>query len=131
MARAARARSGSGRVGDLLGPRALLLGNDKPSIGNKMLVIAEAPPAGLFLLSQPGEAIAAGDVAQATGPARRFDVVERGNRLGVDPDAARRDHGRAVLVARAIDPDLPVAAAAGDKEFGAALAGFGPGVTTE
>ena len=123
----------SGRVDRMLGPHAMLLGNDKPAVGDKVLVVGATPLADLVLLAEAGDALGEGKVAQVTGVVRPLDVAALASRLRVDLDAGALAayHGRLVLVARAIDLDVPVAAAAGDKEFTAGSAGYDRGITTD
>ncbi len=123
----------SARVDRVFSPHTMLIGNDNPVVGNKVLVVSEAALERLVPLAGPRGAIHEGDVVQVTGIVRPFDVgaLEATLRVDLDEAALAGYEGRAVLVARAIDLDVPVAAEAGDKEFVAGSAGYDVGVTTD
>ena len=116
----------SGLVDRLLGPRAVLLGNDKPIVGDKVLVLGEEPLADLVTDRRADDALLQeGDVAQVTGEVRPFTAIDADQ----IPTGTADYEGRAVVIARQINLDVPVAAADGDKEFTVGSDGPERGVT--
>lgn len=112
----------SGLVDRMLDSRSLLLGNDTPFVGDKVLVLGEEPLA--ELVTSAG-VIVEGKVAQVTGEVHPLaDIAAERIPVGL----AGYD-GQAVLMARQITLDVPVAGAAGDKEFAAGSDGPERGVT--
>ncbi|MBW3632298.1 MAG: hypothetical protein KY456_04630 [Chloroflexi bacterium] len=116
----------SGLVDHVLSPRAVLLGNDKPIVGDKVLVLGEELLADLVTDKKSrDEVILKGDVAQVTGEVRPLADLEPGR----IPSELAGYEGQAVVIARQINLDVPVAAANGDKEFTVGTDGPERGVT--
>ncbi|MDP9369036.1 MAG: hypothetical protein M3Q03_12280 [Chloroflexota bacterium] len=120
----------SAEVDDLLGPRAMIIGNDTWLVGDEVLVIAAADLG--TLVAPPNQtSISKGDVVQVTGVVRLLDrsapLAELGDRL----DAAVLDDydGTSVLVAKAIAPNSPQGRGVGDKEFDIGSSGYEIGIT--
>jgi hypothetical protein len=123
----------SARVDQPLNPHAILLGNNKPIVGDSVLVVGESELGDLVLLPQQRDVeIEKGETLQVTGVVRQYGSAELEASLGVelDHDALSGYRSQAVLVAEAIDVDVPTAAAAGDQEFGGST-GHDPGVTID
>lgn len=121
----------SARVDQSLSPHSLLLGNDKPVVGDKVLVVSESKLGDLvLLLAESDTVLEEGDVIQVTGVVREYEPAELEASLGVnlDKEALSGYSSPAVLVAEEIDVDVPIASAAGDQEFGGS-AGYDLGVT--
>lgn len=124
----------SARVDQQLGQHAIILGNDVPVIGDKVLVAAGQELRDLVLLAPEGETqINEGDVVQVTGTVRPYDSAALEVTLGIKVEAGALAgySGKAVLLAQSIDADVPIASEAGDKEFGAGSAGYDRGVTID
>lgn len=124
----------SARIESRLNDHAIMLGNDKPLVGDMLLVVSEKELNNLALVVEGANAdLEAGDVVQVTGVVRRYDPARLESELGIQLDRTVIDGyaSQAVLVATAIDVDVPVAAAAGDKEFGSGSSGYDLGVTID
>lgn len=123
----------SARVDRALSPHALMLGNDKPLLGDKVLVVSKSELGDLVLLpSEADTAIEEGDVLQVTGVVHEYDVAQllKSLRVSVDQEAISGYETRAVLVAEVIDADVPIASEVGDQEFSDS-AGYDRGVTID
>jgi len=124
----------SARIDDRLSQHAILLGNDKPLVGDHVLVVGEPELQDLVLVAEAKHAeLDAGDVVQVTGVVRPYDPAALTADAGIalDPNAVTGYGGSAVLVAEAIDVDVPIASVAGDKEFGSGSSGYDLGVTID
>ena len=120
----------SAEVADLLGPRAMVIGNDAPLVGDKVLVVGGADLATLLDPPTAGP-ITEADVVRVTGEVRRFDPAALATDLGVDAAALAGSYdGKSALVAGTIELDPPAHAGPGDKEFPAGSSGYDIGVTT-
>lgn len=112
----------SGLIHRVLGPRTLLLGSDAPVVGDLVLVLGEDD---LAAIVTSGGVITEGEVAQVTGRIRPL----ADSTLGGLPAESDGYAGQAVLVAEAVNLDVPDAGVAGDKEFSAGSDGLEQGVT--
>jgi hypothetical protein len=119
----------SARVKEIVNGRVMLLGNDKPVVGDTVLVVSARHLAALCA-SSPGVGLSDGDVVQVTGEVRRFDAAALEADLGIELDEIAGYGEEAVLVASAIELNPPVGGGAGDPEFGGS-AGPEVGVTIE
>jgi len=120
----------SGRVADLLGPRAMVIGNDAPFVGDKVLVVAGTDLDALLPAAAAGP-IGEGDVARVTGAVRPLDPGVLADEFGIAAEALPLpgDNDAAMLAATAVELDPPAHVAAGDKEFPAGSSGYEIGVT--
>jgi hypothetical protein len=124
----------SARVDQRLDEHTVILGNDKPIVGDRVLVVSGPELEDQVLLTQGSDAaIDEGDVVQVTGVVRPYDLNRLESRLGITLDANLLTgyRGSAVLVAEAIDVDVPIASEAGDKEFGIGSGGYDRGITID
>ncbi|HEV2065285.1 MAG TPA: hypothetical protein VGR08_00510 [Thermomicrobiales bacterium] len=124
----------SAQVDQLLNPHALLIGNNKPLVGDKLLVVSKSELQDLVLVGKgPGAAISDSKVIQVSGVVRPYESGNLESSLGstLDPGALSGYGSNAMLVAESIDVDKPIASEAGDKEFGAGSAGYDLGVTVD
>ncbi len=120
----------SAEVDDLLGPRAMIIGNDAWLVGNEVLVLAAADLT--TLVTPPGNSpITSGDVVRVTGVVRLFDQSGLGPDLGASLDGQALDDygGTSVLVAKAVEMDPPSGRGVGDKEFDIGSSGYEIGIT--
>lgn len=124
----------SAQVNQLLNPHAVLIGNNKPLVGDKLLVVSKSELQDLVLVGEgSGAAIRDSDVMQVSGVVRPYkpDNLESSLGISLDPGALSGYGSNAMLVAESIDVDVPIASEAGDKEFGAGSAGYDLGVTID
>lgn len=124
----------SARVDKSLDSHGLILGNNKPIVGDRMLVVSQSELHDLVLLQTgPDVVLDRGDVVQVTGVVREYNPAELEASLGISLDeAALSGYGsQAVLVADAIDVDVPIASEAGDKEFTSGSSGYDFGITID
>lgn len=124
----------SAQVDQFLNPHAALIGNNKPLVGDKLLVVSKSELQDLVLVGKgPGAAIGDSDVVQVSGVVRPYEPDNLESSLGIslDPGALSGYGSNAMLVAESIDVDVPITSVAGDKEFGAGSAGYDLGVTID
>lgn len=124
----------SARVDQILNPHAVLLGNNKPIVGDKLLAVSGSALQDLALLAErTGAQVSDSDVVQVTGVVQRYEPDRLKSSLGITLDPGTlSDYGSdAVLMVESIDVDVPIASQAGDKEFGAGSAGYDLGVTID
>jgi len=122
----------SAQVDQFLNPHAVLVGNNKPIVGDKLLVVSDSELQGLVLVGKgPGAELSDSDVIQVRGVVRPYAPDSLKSSLGItlDPGSLSGYGSEAVLVAKAIDVDVPIASQTGDKEFGAGSSGHDLGVT--
>jgi hypothetical protein len=119
----------SARVDRVIDARTMLIGNDKPVVGDKVLVVGTAEL--VRLLDQPAPLIPVGAVAQVTGVVRPFDIPALEAATGADlDDAALAGYDRrSAMVVDAIALN-PGGIGQGDPEMGAS-AGYDSGVTIQ
>lgn len=117
----------SAQVKEIINGRVVLLGNDKPIVGDVVLVVSARHLAALNA-SSLGTGLTDGDVVQVTGEVRHFDVAALEADLGIDLDKVADYDGEAVIVASEIELNPAVGGGAGDPEFGGS-AGPEVGVT--
>lgn len=119
----------SGEVDEIFAPRVLLIGNDAPFVGDKVLIVGATPFDGL-VTDPPGGSIGGDDVIRVTGVVERFDPAALEAALGPDLALpADRYDGAAVVVAESIELNPPEHPGPGDKEFPAGSSGYEIGVT--
>jgi hypothetical protein len=107
----------SAAVDRLYGPHAVLIGNDAPFVGVKVLVVGASPLDGL--LTEPARGpLTERDVIRVTGVVEPFDIAALESELAVElPVPSGAYDGTSVLVATEIELDPPKHAGPGDKEF--------------
>lgn len=114
----------SAEVEEVYGPHAMLIGNDAPLVGDRVLIVG-ATPLDRLLIDPSGGSATPGDVVRVTGVVERFDPTALSAALGAALDVTAGDYdGTAVLVAEAIELDPPEHAGPGDKEFPAGSSGY-------
>ena len=108
----------SARVDQLIGPHAMLIGNEAPIVGDLVLVVS-GPPLAVLLGLEDEPVLSEGEVVRVTGVVRRYEPEELAGDLAIDlPTAALADYDRSsAMVATAITRDLPPPTG-GDPEFG-------------
>ena len=121
----------SARVDHIVNPHIAVLGNHTPLVGNTLVIASGEPLADVVLTEAAGATLSAGDVVQVTGTVRLYSQQGLREAIGVDAADVLGEDESAVLVAEAIDPDVPVASEAGDKEFGNPSSGYDYGITID
>jgi hypothetical protein len=124
----------SAAIDQLVSPHAMVIGNHTPIRGNTVLVLAAQLLATEVLVVEPEQAeLQPGRVVQVRGVVRPFERETLERALGIDLAAVSQAGygGSSVLVAEAIDLDVPIAAQAGDKELAGTSDGYDLGVTIE
>lgn len=120
----------SAEVADLLGPQAMVIGNDALFVGDELLVLGAAPLDALLV--EPGAGpIRETGVVRVTGEVRRLDPAALASELGGGLDATMLQSydGKAALVAGSVELDPPAHPGPGDKEFASMTDGYDVGVT--
>ena len=119
----------SAEVDRLFGAHAVLIGNDAPFVGVKVLVVAATPLDGLLTNPDRGP-ITRGDVIRVTGRVQRFDLPTLERDLALDLSVPPGEYdGSSVVVVEMIELDPPQHAGPGDKEFPAGSSGYEIGIT--
>ena len=120
----------SAEVDRRFGDRALVLGNDRPFVGDKVLIVAPVDFAALTVPTAT-DAIDDGDVLRVTGVVRPFDPPALAADLRFQPGDPlfAAYEGKSVLVAERLEPDPPAALGPGDKEFPHSSDGYDIGIT--